>query len=374
MPKIGEVARVDDDLGRPQTDQMPSFPRRVRASFVACVLLPLVLVGAAGPSVGASQAPSPSAGVGASPGPRPAPDGICAERRRNPGGADPWGGCWPGPATTGVPDGVTFTPSAGDRVVSRRGQVVDGWDVDGCIVVRALGVTIQNSRARCITLEGDSPARYCRPSEPAAIRDLTGCTFVPGVSDVRERARRLRLVIRDSEIDCEGRPGAGGTAIGDRNMLVLRVDIRGCENGFDADSFITIRDSYVHDLFNSDVGDPHTDGLQSAVGANLRLVHNVIFAFSPGCDYPGTAACNGTAAVNIGGQSDMSTVRNTVVRRNLLAGGAATLYCPMRPPTRFAIIENRFSEVYSPHVGEYMAMSDCRGPGITRKGNKRYHY
>jgi hypothetical protein len=273
-----------------------------------------------------------------------------------------------------VPAGKSLTASVGDRVVSSRGAVVDGWDVDGCIVVRALGVTIQNSRARCITLESDSPARYCRPSESAAIRNLTGCTVVPGVSNVRSQARRLRLVIRDSDIDCKGRPGAGGTAIGDRNMLVLRVDIHGCENGFDADSFITVRHSYVHDLFNSDVGDPHTDGLQSAVGAGLRLVHNVIFAFSTGCDYPGTAACNGTAAINIGGQSDMSTVRNTLVRRNLLAGGAATLYCPMRPPAGFAIIENRFSEVYSPHVGEYMAMSGCRGPGITKEGNKRFHY
>jgi hypothetical protein len=252
--------------------------------------------------------------------------------------------------------------------------VVDGWDVDGCIVVRALSVTIQNSRARCITLESDSPARYCNPSESATIRDLTGCTVVPGVSDVGGQARRLRLVIRDSEVDCQGRPGEGGTGIGDRNMVVVRVDITGCENGFDADSFITVRRSYVHDLFNSSEGDPHTDGLQSAVGARLRLLNNVMFAFSPGCDYPGTADCNGTAAVNIGGQSDMSTVRDTVVRRNMLAGGAATLYCPMRTPAGFAIIENRFSEVYSPHVGEYMAMSDCGGPGVTKRGNKRYHY
>ena len=162
--------------------------------------------------------------------------------------------------------------------------------------------------------------------------------------------------------------------MGDRNMVVLRVDIHGCENGLDADSFITVRHSYVHDLFNSAVGDPHTDGLQSAVGARIRLVHNVIFAFTTGCDYPGTAACNGTAAINIGGQPDMSTVRSALVRRNMLGGGAATLYCPSRPPAGFAIVENRLCEIYSPHVGEYMAMSDCDGSGIVKRGNRRFHY
>jgi hypothetical protein len=349
---------------------------RLRTCVLACVFLWLLQLGGADVSA-RMRDPMPAPGEGARSAipPDRTPTGTaCPGDPSSPDGPDPWGACWPGPATTGVPSGTTLDSSVGDRTVSTRGAVVDGWDVDGCIVVSALGVTIQNSRARCITLESDSPARYCRPSESAVVRDLTDCTFVPGVSDVPEQARQQRLVIRDSEIDCEGRPGDGGTATGDRNMLVLRVDIHGCENGFDADSFVTVRHSYVHDLFNSVAGDPHTDGLQSAVGARLRVVHNVFFAFTTGCDYPGTQACNGTAAINIGGQSGMSTVRDTLVRRNMLAGGAATLYCPTRPPDGFAIIENRFSEVYSPHVGEYMAMSHCGGPGITKRGNKRLHY
>jgi hypothetical protein len=62
-----------------------------------------------------------------------------------------------------------------------------------------------------------------------------------------------------------------GTGIGDRNLRVIRVDIHGCENGFDAASYITIKHSYIHDLwYNSTVGDPHTDGLQSGVGAHPR--------------------------------------------------------------------------------------------------------
>jgi hypothetical protein len=279
-----------------------------------------------------------------------------------------------------VPSGTSLTPIAGDRTVSERGAVVDGWDVDGCIVVAALGVTIQHSRARCITLESDSPARYCDPSESATIRDLTGCTVVPGVSDVRGQARRLRLVIRDSEIDCRGRPGEGGTGIGDRNMVVVRVDITGCENGFDADSYVTITDSYIHDLYNSSTGDPHTDGLQSGIGRDLQVEHNVFYGFSTGCTFPDdSGSCNGTSAINIGGQPDMATVADSVVRRNLLAGGAYTLYCPLQPPMNFTVSENRFSTVFSDtapkpadrdRVGAYGPEDGCDEEGVTAVANR----
>ena len=296
----------------------------------------------------------------------------CEGNRDEPGGRDPWGGCWPGSSNTGVPPGTVLKRVGGDPVIAKDGAVVDGWDVDGCLVVSGLGVTIRNTRADCITLPSNSRARYCHASEGAAVRRVTECTVVPGLSDASgARDRRTRLTVRDSTIDCGGEPGTG---LGDRNMVVVRVEILGCVNGFDADSFITVRNSYIHDLYNEPEGDPHTDGIQSGVAERLRIVHNVIFGFTTGCKAPAPLGCNGTSALILGGQPDLATARHTLIRRNLLAGGAYTLYCPNLPPTDFAIVENRFSEIYSPKVGEYGAMTGCGRPGVVRQGNKRVHY
>ncbi len=82
----------------------------------------------------------------------------CLSGKKDPGGVDPWGTCWPGPNNTGVPAGTKLRPIHGDRTITKRGKVVDGWDVSGCINVAALGVTIKNTRARCITLPSGSKA------------------------------------------------------------------------------------------------------------------------------------------------------------------------------------------------------------------------
>ncbi len=301
------------------------------------------------------------------------PKAACLSSKKVPGGTDPWGTCWPGPDNTGIPAGTKLTPKSGNQTISKNGRVVDGWDVNGCIEVAALNVTIKNSRARCITIASNTRARYCHYGESGALRSLTGCKVVRRLSNNSDsRTNAPRLTVKDSEIDC--RRALGSTAIGDRNINVVRVDIHGCENGFDADSYMTIVDSYIHDLYNSTVGDPHTDGLQSAVGARLRLDHNLVYGFTGSCSYPNNGSCNGTSAINIGGQPDLATSSNTKVRWNQMAGGAYTMYCPMLPPRNFQITENYFSEVYSPRVGEYGPKDGCGKSGIISSRNKRLKY
>src|SRR5581483_1748539 len=69
------------------------------------------------------------------------------------------------------------------------------------------------------------------------------------------------LVVEDSEVDCQD---TNGTAIGDTFVTAVRLNVHGCENGFDIDQEVTVRDSYIHDLFNSE--ESHTDGIQFASG------------------------------------------------------------------------------------------------------------
>lgn len=344
------------------------------ALLVKAALSVVLLLGLS-PSVGLpGDGPQPgaqaSAAVGAgSAGQSRAAARACTGPRGEPGGPDSWGGCWPGPASTGVPSGTALTSYSGDRTVSTRGAVVDGWDVSGCIVVTALDVTIQNSRAGCVHIEGQ--ARYCRTSESSTERSLTGCTAVPSLG--RSRAGRWpRTLVKDSEIRCPNGPGESG--FGDRNLRILRVEVTHCENGFSLDSFVTVKDSYVHDLYNAIEGDPHTDGTQVLVGRSVRLKHNVFHAFSPGCSYPSDANCNGSSAVTFGGQPDYTSVIHSSVQRNLLAGGSYTLYCPIARPRNFSVVDNRFSEVYGPKVGEYGPSDGCHRSGVTWRGNKRIDY
>ena len=173
-----------------------------------------------------------------------------------------------------------------------------------------------------------------------------------------------------------------GTCITGRNLDVRRTDIRGCENGLDADNYVAVTDSYVHDLYNSADGGPHTDGLQAGIGAHVFLGHNVFYGFTTGCTFPNdSGSCNGTSAVNIGGQLDVATVEHTSVSRNLLAGGAYTMYCPALPPTDFVVSQNYFSTVYSgtapaakdrDRVGEYGPQTGCDGAGVVASGNKLF--
>ena len=54
-------------------------------------------------------------------------------------------GSWPSAASTGVPPGVALRPS-GPIIASTPGQVIDGLDISGAVVVKAPGVIIRNSR------------------------------------------------------------------------------------------------------------------------------------------------------------------------------------------------------------------------------------
>ncbi|HSX16924.1 MAG TPA: right-handed parallel beta-helix repeat-containing protein [Patescibacteria group bacterium] len=275
----------------------------------------------------------------------------CSGTAGTPGGTDSWGGCWPGSSNTGVPSGTTLqrvpqdiTSGSGwswnstDQVIYVTGSnaTLSGLNVSGGIIATVAGVTIKNTKASGI-----------------------------GMSGAARNTANPRLTIQDSEIDCGNQ--LGSTAIGDINLTVVRVNIHGCENGFDTDSDTSITDSYIHDLFNSTVGDPHTDGLQSAVGSNLTITHNVFYGFTTGCVYPNNGSCNGTSAINVNNNSSGPTSSNTTISKNLLAGGAYTLYCPVPATVNFKVMDNHFSRVYSPNVGEFGPSSDCVGE--TQSGN-----
>src|SRR6185436_13657010 len=85
---------------------------------------------------------------------------ACVGSVNSPGGADVWGGCWPGPHNTGYPRGlsgdarasVTLTSYTGPTTISKCGVVIDSKIVSGDIVVTA-GNGSHSPDAPCVTIK-----------------------------------------------------------------------------------------------------------------------------------------------------------------------------------------------------------------------------
>jgi RTX calcium-binding nonapeptide repeat (4 copies) len=235
---------------------------------------------------------------------------------------------FPNSSNTGVPAGTTLTPYSGPSEISTPGTVIDGKSM-GCISISAPGVVIKNSKVSC-------PSGYAVYARDGAFSGTP-------------------LTVQDSEIDCKMN---GGNGFGEANITVLRVDVQGCENGFDINQNITIQDSYIHDLYNS--GSAHTDGAQLASGhyesgrlvagsRNVTFLHNTIYGV-------GADGSFGTSAIisNKGGDRDV------LIQNNLLAGGAVALYCEQGATgTNYRVLDNHFSRRFGPKVGYYDISTDC---------------
>jgi hypothetical protein len=249
---------------------------------------------------------------------------------------------YPDASCTGVPAGTHLTVVNGDLEIRTANTVIDGKDIRGCVWVGAPGVVIRNSRISC--------------ADGEVVSSWDGVYTGTG------------LLIEDSEIDCLGTPNTG---IGDTAVTARRVNVHGCENGFDLDQNIDIEDSYIHNLYNSD--ESHTDGIQFAShyrmnssgqyvrdasgdfivdpgSLNITIRHNTIY------DYNTTDHLNGTSAIitNHGGDT------NVLIADNLMAGGAFTLYCEQGATgINYRVVDNHFSTAFNPKVGAYGPTTDC---------------
>jgi hypothetical protein len=261
-------------------------------------------------SASASPPVTPSATATA----RPSPSRTSAPSANRAGCAPKPSACdYPDATNTGVPAGTALTVVNGDLTVSTAGAVVDAKDIRGCVLIKAPNVTIRRSKVTCT---GDY-----------------------GIGSFTEQYSGGGLLIEDSEISCAG---SSATAIGYYGLTARRLDITNCENGFDVDSNISVYDSYIHDLRNTDVG--HTDGIQLAVGLHIVIQHNTIY--NPG----------GTSAII----SHPTANSDVLIANNLLAGGAYTLYCPRDSSVNFRVVDNRFGRQYSAKGGAYGPWDSCQ--------------
>lgn len=261
---------------------------------------------AATPSPTSSPSPSPRANRTT----RTETTGIGPNRGNCAG--DPGACGFPDAGNTGVPAGTKLALVDGNLDVKKAGTVVSGKDIRGCVRVQANNVTIRRSKVTCVDFYA--------------------------IASFSDEYSGGGLLVEDVEIDCRNSQGVG---VGSYGFTARRLEIRGCENGFDVDHDATIVDSYVHDLYEGSEG--HADGVQLAGGADIDIRHNTIFV-------PG-----GTSAIisHPDGNSDV------LVASNLLAGGAYTLYCPSESSSNFSVLDNRFSTRFAAKGGAYGPWTDC---------------
>jgi hypothetical protein len=228
----------------------------------------------------------------------------------------PPSGDFPNASNTGVPPGTTLTAYTGPSNITTANTVIDGKTM-GCIDINAANVLIKNSKISC-----GGTDYYA--------------VFVDNGS----------LTIQDSEIDCKNRSsnGEGGAFV-----TYIRVEISLCENGASPEHDFTIRDSYIHDLYEG--GDAHGDGMQAENAAyNIFVLHNTIIGMGSNGD-------RATSAII----SDLPTMHDWTIQGNWLSGGQYTLYCATGPDPGYSVRDNAFALQYGVDgwSGHYGFATEC---------------
>jgi hypothetical protein len=226
----------------------------------------------------------------------------CVGVVNTPGGADPWGGCWPGPHNTGYPHGlpgdtrapVTLTAYTGPTTISKCGVVIDSKIVSDEIVVTA-GNGTHSPDTPCVTIKN---------------------SLVKGVIHTDD-ASYGPVVVTDTEVAVPGL--SWWENIGRYNVFVWRVNSHGSEGVIKCADYCAAYDSWVHGMYLG--GKYHYNafggnGMESANGY-FAIEHNWASCGDwADWDPQHDAGCS----ADIGFYGDFAPIRNITINKNYLAG------------------------------------------------------
>jgi hypothetical protein len=149
---------------------------------------------------------------------------------------------FPDATNTGVPAGVTLTPSGG-LVINTPGAVIQGLNITGSVIINAPNVTLRN----CRVTSSDYQAVLIKPG-------ITGA------------------VVQNCDIDNQG---AGGQGIAGQGNFIAN-NITNCTDGIDVRGDNTlIQDNYIHNM--AQPTGAHPDGIQADGGfSDLSIIHNTV--------------------------------------------------------------------------------------------------
>jgi hypothetical protein len=193
-------------------------------------------------------------------------------------------GTWPGPGNTGVPAGVKLRPS-GEITVTKDGTVIDGVDVNGCIIVKANHVTIRHTRVRASC---DSGSISTPDSTNAA-----------------------NVVIEDTEIDgLNQRVDVAGVSYS--GFTCRRCNIHHTGTGMRFGHDARVEDSWLHDMNAGGIS--HNNAIAGHGAVNLTVLRNRLECLN--VDH-----C--TAALALFYETE---VHDVLVQGNIFSGGGYCVY------------------------------------------------
>lgn len=280
----------------------------------------------------------------------------CVGAANEPGGPDPWGGCWPGPQNTGYPHGlpgdtrtpVTLTNYTGPYTL-RTSNSSCGLVIDSKILNQDLLIEMGNG-----THSKDTPCVTIRNSL------VRGVIFA-------EQYSHGPVLIEDTEVAVEGL--SWWENVGRNNIFAYRVNSHGSEGVIKCGTDCEVKDSWVHGMQSG--GQYHYNAVGGNEANRFRIEHNYLTCG----DWESVSTSNppgndsGCSAV-IGFYGDFGPIQNITIHRNYLRS-SFTLgsdswrqagYClnpgyypgkPYPAPSNMTITENIFGRGLSNTCGVY---------------------
>jgi hypothetical protein len=230
-----------------------------------------------------------------------------------PDSPDPWGDCWPGPESTGVPEGTSLTTYGGSCTITTPDTVIDSKIVNcNSLVISTSGVEITNSQVNGhVAVDSDSyPNAY---------------SFTITDSDIVQGTTRANI------------HGDDPFGVGKSNFVATRVHITGGIRGAWCEYNCTLQDSYICCQAEDDNGaltcvTPggtqhsciHESGARQGSGPDAdegqNFIHNTWTCDAQDFEdpNPGGSDSSGCSAT-LTGYGDFATIQyNTVYRNNFL--------------------------------------------------------
>jgi hypothetical protein len=244
-----------------------------------------------------SMPTSPGTGAGSATTGQLAACGGSAENTA--GGADPWGGCWPGPGNTGVPAGTNLVSVDSGNVNPPNAHLPSdntGWaysNSDGYIVVTAQKAVIDGiADSEGIAVPGGDSLTVKNSS--------TGLINDEGTS----------LVVENSTLN-GGDQWEFSTVNGGSNITVENSNLSGGGHEVLCYNDCTVTNSWLHDNADGSAAGAHQNGFLADGGSGFDLQHNSVY-------------CTGGCTADI---SFLSIDSNATVTKNLLIASPDSAYC-----------------------------------------------
>lgn len=252
-----------------------------------------------------------------------------------PDAPDPWGGCFPGPLTTGIPAGTTLTNYTGPCTITSN-TVIDSKNITCSLYINSGTVTIKNSKI------------------------TAGNIWIYGGT----------LTFTDNEVNFGNNTNDEG--LKGNNFTVLRSNMYGGKRQVWCNDTCTLQDSYLHDQLADPEGETHESAVR--VEQNTTLRHNTLLCNAPNIQDAGCSA-------NQTGYADFAPIHDNTMEQNFYMattggycsyGGAttATYSGNSTNATNIHLLNNVFQRGTSPNDRTTIALTDkrrytCGNYGVT---------